>query len=143
VPYSEVDRLSNAALRRSLDGIFSFDVSSGRSYEELIDALASLSRSEQDFSLHWAMVAAQTHLEIAYLVVLLMPEALRRLGVKPAEAWVVAALDGFDRIGLRNAVTRLRDIEGFARGAVGHVIALESLEGRLARFLRGLSGRSL
>ena len=75
MPYSEVDRLSYEALRRSLDGIFSFDVSSGRSYEELIDALAPLSRGEQDFSLHWAMVAAQTHLEIAYLVVLLMPEA--------------------------------------------------------------------
>jgi len=143
VPYSEADRLSNEALRQSLDGIFNFDVSSGRNYEELIEALASLSRGEQDFSLHWAMVAAQTHLEIAYLAVLLMPEALRRLGTKPAEAWVVAALDGFDRIGLRNAVIRLRDIEGFARGAIGHVIALESLEGRLARFLRGLSGRSL
>ena len=143
MPYSEGDRLSSEALRQSLDGIFNFDVSSGRSYEELIEALASLSRGEQDFSLHWAMVAVQTHLEIAYLVVLLMPEALRRLGAKPAEAWVVAALDGFDRIGLRNAVIRLRDIEGFARGALGHVIALESLEGRLARFLRGLSGRSL
>lgn len=143
MPYSEVDRLSNAALHQSLDGIFCFDVSSGRNYEELIEALASLSRREQDFSLHWAMVAAQTHLEIAYLVVLLMPDALRRLGAKPAEAWVVAALDGFDRIGLRSAVTRLRDIEGFARGAVGHAISLESLEGRLARFLRGLSGRSL
>ena len=85
MPYSEVDRLSNEALRQSLDGIFSFDVSSGRNYEELIEALASLSRSEQDFSLHWAMVAAQTHLEIAYLVVLLMPDALRRLGAKPAD----------------------------------------------------------
>ena len=90
MPYSEVDRLTNEALRQSLDGIFSFDVSSGRNYEELIEALASLSRSEQDFSLHWAMVAAQTHLEIAYLVVLLMPDALRstRRQAAPRPGWL-------------------------------------------------------
>ena len=43
-----------------LDGIFSFDVSSGRSYEELTAAIAPLSRGEQDFVLHWATVAART-----------------------------------------------------------------------------------
>lgn len=126
-----------------LDRIFSFDVSSGRSYEELIEALATLVPAEQDFALHWATVAARTHLEIAYLVILLLPQALRRLGKRQAEAWVVAALEAFDRSGLRAAVLRLRDVEGYARGALGHSLALESVEARLVRFLQGLSGRGL
>lgn len=143
MPSSDAPRLGGADLAGQLDGIFSFDVSSGRSYAELTDALAPLPRGEQDFALHWATVAARTHLEIAYLVVLLAPQALRRLSVRQTEAWVVAALEGFDRSGLRTAVVRLRDIEGFARGALGHTLALESIEARLGRFLQGLSGRSL
>ena len=74
---------------------------------------------------------------------MLAPQALRRLSVRQTEAWVVAALEGFDRTGLRAAVVRLRDIEGFARGALGHTVTLESIDARLARFLQGLSGRSL
>lgn len=143
MPSSEAARLNGEELGERLDRIFSFDVSSGRSYQELIEAIAFLPRREQDFTLHWALVAARTHLEIAYLVVLLAPQALCRLTVRQTEAWVVAALEGFDRTGLRAAVVRLRDIEGFARGALGHTVTLESIDGRLARFLQGLSGRSL
>jgi nitric oxide reductase NorD protein len=75
--------------------------------------------------------------------VLLAPQAMRRLSRRQTEAWVVAALEGFDRSGLRDAVVRLRDIEGFVRGALGHIVTLESVDARLARFLQGLSGRSL
>jgi hypothetical protein len=56
---------------------------------------------------------------------------------------MVAALEAFDRTGLRAAVLCLRDIDGFARGALGQSLALESVEARLVRFLQGLSGRSL
>ena len=155
MPYSENSRnaentdlncLGSEELRQRLDQLFCFDVSSGRNYEELIEALALLPRTQQDFSLHWAMVAAQTHLEIGYLLILQAPVALRSLSFKQAEAWVVAALDGFDRTGLRTAVLRLRDIEGFAKGQISHTVTLEGvdgLEGRLVRFLQGLSGRSL
>jgi hypothetical protein len=143
VPSSE--RLDHAALGARLDAIFSFDVSSGRNYHELIEPLLDVERATQDFALHWATVAARTHLEIAYLVVLLVPPALRRLSPRQAEAWVVAALDGFDRIGLRAAVMRLRDIEGFARGVArsGECSTLHHVDARLQRFLQGLSGRSL
>ena len=83
--------LDRAALGERLDAIFSFDVSSGRNYDELIEPLLDVERATQDFALHWAKVAARTHLEIAYLVVLLVPQALRRLSPRQAEAWVVAA----------------------------------------------------
>ncbi|MBK9351577.1 MAG: nitric oxide reductase activation protein [Sulfuritalea sp.] len=88
-------------------------------------------------------MAARTHLEIAYLVMLLAPQALRVLSRQQAEAWVVAALDGFDRIGLRAAVMRLRDIEGFARGVSPAAVSLDAITPRLQRFLQGLSGRPL
>lgn len=143
MPSSESARPAGDDLREQLDRIFSFDVSSGRSYEELIEALASLSRAEQDFALHWATVAARTHLEIAYLLILLLPRTLRRLSTRQAEAWAVAGLEAFDRTGLRAAVLCLRDIEGFARGVLGQSVTLESIEARLVRFLQGLSGRSL
>ncbi len=143
MPSSESVHPAGEDLREPLDRIFSFDVSSGRSYEELIEALAILAPAEQDFALHWATVAARTHLEIAYLAILLLPQALRRLGTRQAEAWMVAALEAFDRTGLRAAVLCLRDVDGFARGALGQSLALESVEARLVRFLQGLSGRSL
>ena len=135
--------LDHAVLGERLDAIFSFDVSSGRNYEELIQPLLAAGRTEQDFTLHWATVAARTHLEIAYLVVLLAPQALRTLSQAQAQAWVVAALDGFDHVGLRAAVMRLRDIEGFARGVSPSAVSLESITPRLRRFLQGLSGRPL
>ncbi len=141
MPFSEP--LDRAALGARLDAIFSFDVSSGRSYDELIEPLLGAGRAEQDFTLHWATVAAPTHLEIAYLVVLLAPLALDRLGRRDAEAWVVAALDAFDRVGLRAAVMRLRDIEGFARGVSPAAVSLDAITPRLQRFLQGLSGRDL
>ena len=141
MPSSE--RLDHAALGARLDAIFSFDVSSGRNYDELIEPLQGAERATQDFALHWATVAARTHLEIAYLVVLLAPQALCRLSSRQAEAWVVAALDGFDRIGLRAAVMALRDIEGFARGVSPAAVGLDAITPRLQRFLQGLSGRGL
>ena len=143
MPSSESARPAGDDLRGQLDRIFSFDVSSGRSYEELIEALTTLAPAEQDFALHWATVAARTHLEIAYLAILLLPRALRRLSTRQAEAWMVAALEAFDRTGLRAAVLCMRDVDGFARGALGQSLALESVEARLVRFLQGLSGRSL
>jgi nitric oxide reductase NorD protein len=141
VPSSEP--LDRAALGERLDAIFSFDVSSGRNYDELIEPLLPAERATQDFALHWATVAARTHLEIAYLVMLLAPQARRVLSRQQAEAWVVAALDGFDRVGLRAAVMRLRDIEGFARGVSPAAVSLDAITPRLLRFLQGLSGRPL
>lgn len=140
---AEAPRLNGEALRQRLDGIFCFDVSSGRDYEELIDALALLAPEKQQFALHWADVAAQTHLEIAYLVVLLTPKALRQLSFRQAEDWIVAALDEFDGAGLRPAVLRLRDIAGSVSRTASQAVSLESVEERLARFLHGLSGRAL
>jgi len=139
----EQSRLTSDELRQRLDQIFYFDVSSGRNYDDLIDVLALLPRPKQDFALHWASVAAQTHLEIGYLVILLTPQALRHLSFKQAEQWVIAALDAYDGSGVRSAVERLRNIEGFTQGAAGQAMSLESIEGRLARFLQGLSGRPL
>jgi hypothetical protein len=77
VPSSEA--FDRAALGERLDAIFSFDVSSGRNYDELIEPLLPVERATQEFALHWATVAARTHLEIAYLMVLLAPQALRVL----------------------------------------------------------------
>lgn len=141
----DASRLTIAELRERVDRIFYFDISSGRSYESLIDALALLPRRKQDFALHWGAVAAQTHLEIGYMVILQAAQALRRMEASVAEEWVIAALDAYDASGVRAAVACLRDMDGFLarQGETGSRLTLGAVEGRLGRFLQGLSGRPL
>jgi nitric oxide reductase NorD protein len=142
VPSSDTaSRLILDELKARLDDIFYLDISTGRSYERLLDALALLPRPKQEFALHWGKVAARTDVEIGYLVIQLAPEALRAMAPAQAERWVIAALDAYDSEGMRAAVASLRDI--CAGGRAGTALRLDSIEGRLAHFVHGLSGRPL
>ncbi|HEX8964498.1 MAG TPA: hypothetical protein VF801_15965, partial [Rhodocyclaceae bacterium] len=134
-------KLTLDELKARLDDIFYLDISTGRSYEPLMDALALLPRPKQDFALHWGKVAARSDLEIGYLAIELAPEALRRMAPADAERWVIAALDAYDHKGMRAAVAKLRDIAGAARP--DDALRLQGIETRLAHFVRGLSGRPL
>lgn len=139
MPSSDADRLTLDELKARLDDIFYLDIVSGRSYERLLDALVFAARPVQDFALHWGEVAARADPEIGYLAMQLAPQALKAMSAPRAERWVIAALDDYDRNGVRAAVAALRDIEGYARP----LPTFDSLETRLARFVQGLSGRPL
>jgi nitric oxide reductase NorD protein len=142
VPSSDAEtKLTLDELKARLDDIFYLDISTGRSYERLIDALALLPRPKQEFALHCGKVAARTDIEIGYLTIELAPEALRAMTAADAERWVIAALDAHDHKGMRAAVEKLRDIAGSARPRP--VLRLESVEARLGHFAHGLSGRPL
>ena len=134
-------RLTLDELKARLDGIFYLDIVSGRSYERLLDALCLERRAVQDFALRWGEVAARTDPEIGYLVIQLTPQALKGMAATEAQRWVIAALDDYDRKGVRAAVATLRDIEGHARPP--KALAFDSIEARLVRFVQGLSGRPL
>ena len=57
---------------------------------------------------------------------------------------MLAALDSYDRQGLRPAMELLRDLESFATERSGAPFArFAEVEGRLTRFVQGLSGRPL
>ena len=136
-------RLFEHELAEHLDRVL-FASPSHRSIERLAQTLEGLPRARQDKVLHWAAVAARTYAEIGYLLATLAPDAFARLGDDGFDAWVIAALDSYDREGLRPAMDRLRDIAGFAAARAGErAVRFADVEPRLTRFVRGLSGRPL
>jgi len=123
---------------------FLFASPSHRSIERLAAKLEALPRRQQDFVLRVARGAAKTNTELAHFIASQAPEALARLDEKRFEAWAIAALDVFDKMGLRAAIDSLRDIDGFLAALEGRMPAqFVEVEQRLARFVLGLSGRPL
>lgn len=117
---------------------------SHRSVTRLAAALELLTRAQQEQVLRWAAVAAKTYAEIGHLLAALAPKAFEMLDADGFDAWVLAALDAYDRQGLRLAMDQLRNLEAFCAARAGTPVArLAEVEGRLARFLQGLSGRPL
>ncbi len=136
-------KLFEHELEERLDQLL-FASPSHRSITRLATGLEPLSRARQDLVLHWAGVTAQTCAEIGHLIVSLAPKALDLLDADDFEAWVLAALDSYDRQGLRPAMESLRNLEAFATERSGAPFArLAEVEGRLTRFVQGLSGRPL
>jgi nitric oxide reductase NorD protein len=136
-------KLFEHELEERLDGLL-FASPSHRSIRVLATALEPLPRKQQDLVLHWAGVAAKTYAEIGYLLASLAPKALAMLDAEGFEAWVLAALDAYDRQGLRAAMDQLRNLEAFCAARAGTPVArLAEVEQRLTRFLQGLSGRPL
>ncbi len=136
-------RLFEHELEEKLDALL-FASPSHRSIERLAALLEALPRHHQDLVLHWTGVAAQTYAEIGYLIATLAPKALEQIGEKDFEAWALAGLDAYDKEGLRPAMERLRDLDGFVAIREGrHAASFAELEQRLARFVQGLSGRAL
>ncbi len=136
-------RLFEHELEEQLDTLL-FASPSHRSIERLAALLTPLPRKHQDLVLHWAGVGAQTNTEIGHIIAMLAPKALERIDESAFEAWVLTGLDSYDREGLRPAMERLRDLEGFIAIREGRLFAsFGDVEPRLGRFVQGLSGRPL
>lgn len=136
-------RLFEHELQERLDRVL-FASPSHRSIERLAQTLETLTRAQQERVLHWAGIAAKTYAEIGYLLASLAPQAFAQLDDAGFDAWALAALDRYDRDGLRPAMALLRDIEGFRVARNGALLArFGDVEARLTRFVRGLSGRPL
>jgi nitric oxide reductase NorD protein len=130
-------------LEEKLDALL-FASSSHRSIGRLASALELLPRHQQDLVLHWAGVAAQTNAEIGHMLAMLAPNALARIDAAGFEAWALTGLDTYDKEGLRAAMERLRDLDGFVAIREGRLFAqFAEVEQRLGRFVQGLSGRQL
>jgi nitric oxide reductase NorD protein len=135
--------LTAVELEAALDELLSAS-SSYRSVARLAAGLEPLARAQQALALHWAGVAAQTYDEIGYQVVSLAPKAFALLDAAGFEAWVLAGLDTYDRVGLRAAMEQLRHLDAFCAARSGTPVArLVDVEARLTRFVHGLSGRAL
>ncbi len=108
-------------------------------------ALAGLEGEEQTFVLDLVRRAAATHVEIGHRLARQGVQVLQSMDRQTMEAWVLHAMDCYDRSGLRPALEVIDDVETYVRR--GRVRAsgavLEDVVGVLEPFLRGLSGRRL
>jgi len=134
---------SASELKERLDELLDAVLSARRTSTPLARELAALSRSEQEFVLHWTGVVARTNPEMAYQLVAAAPAALERLDSAATEAWIVQAMDTYDREGLHRGSAVLKNLEEFAALAASSANAQSFDEAAqvLQLFLCGLSGR--
>ncbi|MCU7843587.1 MAG: VWA domain-containing protein [Candidatus Thiodiazotropha sp. (ex Monitilora ramsayi)] len=137
-------RLDKDRIQALLDEYFEVEFSF-RNTESLSTMLAQLDYEAQVFVLDWSRRIASTHIEIAYQFAAQAPLALRSMDDQMIEAWVLQAMDIYDRAGLHAALKVIGEIDLFisqgrerASGAF-----LEEQVGVLIPFVQGLSGRKL
>ncbi len=143
-PFFTVKPLTATELDHKLDALLNPVLSSRRTAAPLAHALAPLPRASQDFTLQWVEVIGRTQYEMAYQFAAAAPEALAALDTGAAEAWIIQAMDSYDREGLHQGTLVLKDFAAFAtRAGHEHAVAYEDVAPVLALFVCGLSGRRM
>lgn len=120
-------------------------LSSRRTATLAAQQLAVFDRRQQEFVLHWVAAVAGSNSEMAYQVATLAPQAMRQLDLADVEAWILSAMDEYDRNGVTAGISILRDLDRFAQQRALRVtgLALEEVSGVLEKFICGLQGRNL
>jgi nitric oxide reductase NorD protein len=139
-----VEILSKAHIQERLDLYLEVEFSY-RNTEIVAELLANQQPDTQSFILDWVKRIASTNIEIAYQFARQAIHALDLMDDKMIEAWVLQAMDVYDRSGLHQGVKVIKEIDLFVRQgrerASGCV--LEQQIGVLLPFVHGLSGRKL
>ncbi len=137
--------LAKAALEDRLDELLDAVLSSRRTANRLAEGVARLPRDQQDFVLHWVAVIARTNSEMAYQFAAAAPQALATLDAAAAEAWIIEAMDTYDREGLyrgSHVFKNANDIATRARAGFA-ALSFEEVAQILQLFICGLSGRRM
>jgi nitric oxide reductase NorD protein len=113
-------------------------------HEEAVQ-IAALSAEDQEFVLGWVQRSAAVNVQLGHLFATQAPRRLTPATRRPVEAWVLQALDQFDRHGLKAAVQTLRHPDRFVAPGREHAGAavFADFSGVLQHFVAGLSGRPL
>ena len=136
--------LTAAELDHQLDAMLNPVLSSRRTAQPLAQALTTLKRAQQDFALHWVEIIARTNYEMAYQFAAAAPAALTALDESTAEAWIIQAMDHYDREGLHQGSEVFKNFAGFAaRGGSEHALRYDEVARVLERFVCGLAGRRM
>jgi nitric oxide reductase NorD protein len=137
--------LTVPALENQLDDLLDAVLSSRRTATRLAEAIAPLPRDQQDFVLHWVAIISRTNPEMAYQFAAAAPQALAILDLSATEAWIIGAMDTYDREGLYPGSQVFKHAAEFvtrARGSASEV-TFEDVAQVLQLFICGLSGRRL
>ncbi len=136
--------LTAAELDDKLDALLNPVLSSRRTAGPLAHPLAQLDRTRQDFTLRWVEIIARTNYEMAYQFAAAAPEALAQLDASAAEAWIIQAMDRYDREGLHHGSRVFKNFPGFvARAGNEQAATYETVAPILELFVCGLSGRRM
>jgi nitric oxide reductase NorD protein len=139
-----LSQLSEKEIRQRLDDCLEVEFSF-RNTAPIAACLKSLDAVRQRFVLDWVNRIASTHIEIAYQFAEQSLEALRLMDYPMIEAWVLQAMDSYDREGLHSALKVIQQIDLFVQQgrerASGSVY--DEQVGVLLPFVQGLAGRKL
>ena len=136
--------LSATELTRQLDYLLGPVLSSRRTAAPLAGPLIALSRAQQDFVLHWIEVIVSTNYEMAYQFTAAAPSALARLETDAVNAWIIAAMDAYDRDGLHRGSDVFKQIDVYLSAiADSNAATFEQHARVLELYARGLAGRRL
>lgn len=137
--------LDRAAIEDRLDDQLDAVLSSRRTATTLAEGIARLAREQQEFVLHWVAVIARTNPEMAYQFAAAAPRALDILDLMTAEAWIIQAMDVYDREGLYRGSHVFKNADEYA--ALGRLDSSAATFEEVARVLQlfvcGLSGRRM
>ncbi len=113
--------------------------------DRILQALQRLSEAEQSFVFHWVDVIARSDTELARVFAGQAPDALALMDKAGVEAWLVRAMDAYDKRGLGKGVASLEDLHRFASDyARRHIRAhLDEQLAMLQPLIIGLGGRPL
>jgi nitric oxide reductase NorD protein len=139
-----VQAFSAAELNQRLEALLNPVLSSRRTARPLAEALAPLTREQHNFTLRWVEIIARTNYEMAYQFAAAAPSALATLDAANAEAWIIHAMDTYDRAGLYQGGEAFKNVAAFTLSAAEkHAVRFEEAAPVLAHFVCGLAGRRL
>ncbi len=136
--------LTLTELTQQLDYLLSPVLSSRRTAAPLAELLAPLKRAQQDFVLHWIEVIDRSNYEMAYQFAAAAPAALEKLDTAAVEAWILQALDTYDRDGLYHGSQVFKQVDVWLPSTANeHAASFEQHAPVLELYACGLAGRRL
>jgi nitric oxide reductase NorD protein len=132
-------------LEERMDVFLDAALSSRRTAAAPARELAAFARAEQWFVLHWGSVIARDNAELAYQFTAFAAEAMRVMDLAAVEAWLLYAMDVYDKKGQMPAIRAFQEVTDFAANMQEKLAGscLEDVSGVLERVVCGLSGRLL
>ncbi|MDZ7737406.1 MAG: hypothetical protein U5P41_15960 [Gammaproteobacteria bacterium] len=113
--------------------------------ERVYTAICELDEAQCRFIIHWVDVIARSDSELARVFATHAVQALSLMDMAGVEAWLIRAMDAYDKRGLGYAISVIEDLETFAgEYAERHIqVSLDSELGVLQPLIIGLGGRPL
>ena len=137
--------LTIGLIEERLEEILDAVLSSRRTATEPARTLAKRHRPEQDFIFYWLGVIIRTNSEMGFQFVSHASRAFELMDFEGVEAWIIDAMDIYDRHGLYPGSEAFANVHLFAAEYAlrPRRVDLEEINGVLDRYVCGLSGRNL